>query len=270
MFERIKRLEVGVLLALGMGIIYALVSQTINRVILKDIPLYTGLPSAGWMVALIIAASTLLGFLACLPNQMLFGGLLAGVAGGCLMFIKHAYVTPTVVGSFLPFVSALLSVFLPYTILFFGIALFLRWIIHRLLEDYFIINQLSLNRFLIVFLLLLLAAILGGFSLKNREFRTDLRLVNAQLLEASEAPSISLLPESLQKVPGYYVYRTEPYQLEPSNDTDLFLGETPQGVLERDKGIVRVYYPDGFTLTCLTIDETDQVICEAYNPPITP
>jgi hypothetical protein len=266
MLERLKRIELGMLLATAMGFLYALISQTINQVVIKDIQLHTGMPSPLTMILIIVLAAVVLGFLASLPANAVYGALLSGSAGGVLLTIKAFLTDSAPSQTFLSVVATIFSVFVPSAILFMILALMLRWSVKQLLEGYFIRNKFSLDHFLPILLPLFVAAFMGGVSLKNAEFRHDLHLVDAHLKQANLATTITDLPESLQAIPGFFIHRNEPYQLEPSTDIDLYAGEPPEGILEREKGIILVHYEDGFKLTCLTIDESDRVICEVFVP----
>lgn len=264
--ERIKRIELALLLSFSMGLLYALISQTINQVILNSIPLHSNLPSPAIMIAVIVFSSIVLGVVSVIPDSIIYGVLAAGILGGVFQFIKAFLFTDQINTSWLNIVTLVFSVFLPNAILFIILSLLLHWSINHLLQEYFMVNTLKINRILPILFLLLVAATLGGINLKNSEFRHDLRLVNTHLQQARLAESLSELPDSLRDVPGFFLRRKSSYELEASNQIDLFNGQPPEGVLEREKGIVVVHYEDHYTLTCLTIDKEDRVICEVFVP----
>jgi len=264
--QRLIRIEIGALIGAGMGLLYALFSQLMNPLVLRPINLYSTSPRPWLTVLLITLAAALLGVLTSFHPNMLYGALLGGAAGAALQTLR-AFLLPgfSAIG-FIGVIGAFLSVYIPAFVLFSVIGLLIRWAVENLANDYFKANRFTWQRFYPLLVALGVAALFGGFSLYRSDYRHDLRLVDAYLQEGSRALTAANLPQALRDIPGYFSYSDQPYTLEPSRDITLYAGQPPEGIPESEKGIVLVHFQDDFTLTCLTVDRDDSVICEQFVP----
>lgn len=264
--QRLIRVEIGALIGAGMGLLYALFSQTMNVLVMQPINLYTTMPRPWLTILLFTLAAGLLGGLASFHPNMLYGALLGGAAGAALQTLR-AFLLPgfSAIG-FIGVIGAFLSVYIPAFVLFSVIGLLIRWAVENLANDYFKANRFTWQRFYPLLVALGVAALFGGFSLYRSDYRHDLRLVDAYLKEGSQAISAINLPQPLRDIPGYLSYSDQSYSLEPSRDITLYAGQPPESIPEAEKGIVLVHFQGGFTLTCLTVDRDDSVICEQFVP----
>ena len=259
-FERVK---VGLVIGLGMGLVYALTSQLINRVVLYDVPFFIKFDSPIFSILIITVLGVIWGGIASLPekriNSWVLGTLLGAVGFTVITFLfdEKSY-------AFIPGLARIIVTFLPALLVFFGLSYLLRWSEERLMLDYFTQDRLTTQRYLPILLTLFVTAIIGVFNLKSTEIRHDLRLVNAHIQKAKTSQRVNELPEAVRGITGYMRHADVAYTLESSTDIDLFSGEAPQGTSEASKGIVIVRFEDGFRLICLTIDDSLQVICEEY------
>ncbi len=263
--QRLIRIEIGALIGAGMGLLYSLFSQLMNPLVLRPINLYSTSPRPWLTVLLIILAAALLGVLTGIHPNMIYGALVGGAAAAVLQTLR-AFLVADALSGFIPVINTFLTAFIPSFLLFSLLGLLLRWVVSRLAEGYFSANRLTWPRFYPLLVALGVAALFGGFSLYRADYRHDLRLVDAYLQEGARALTAANLPQALRDIPGYFSYSDQPYSLEPSRDISLYAGQPPEGIPESEKGIVLVHFQDGFTLTCLTVDRDDSVICEQYVP----
>ncbi len=263
---RFERIKVGLVISLMIGIVYAFTSQLINRLVMADLPYQMKIDSLWLAVFLITALVTIWGVITSIP-QKLSSGLILGAGSGAL---GVAVIQLVLIGETKGFLASLADFLTSFTLALFVFALvgyLLRWAERRLMNDYFKANRLTADRALPILISLLAAAVIGAFSLVPAEARNDLRLVHAYLLEAAKNQKSTEIPQALRDVPGFTMHAKVPYTLAPSTDIDLFTTEAPEGTLQREKGIVIVSFDDNFKMTCLTIDNSLQIVCEKYVAP---
>ena len=263
--QRLIRIEIGALIGAGMGLLYSLFSQLMNPLVLRPINLYSTSPRPWLTVLLITLAAALLGVLTSFHPNMVYGAVIGGAAAAVLQALR-AFLAADALTGFIPVINTFLTAFIPAFLLFSLLGLLLRWAVERLATDYFSANRPTWQRFYPLLVTLGVAALFGGFSLYRADYRHDLRLVDAYLQEGSRALTAANLPQALRDIPGYFSYSDQPYTLEPSRDITLYAGQPPEGIPESEKGIVLVHFQDDFTLSCLTVDRDDSVICEQYVP----
>jgi len=260
---RFERIKIGLVIGLVMGLVYALTSQLINRVVLYDVPFLIKFDAPIFSILIITVLGVTWGGITSLPqkkiNSLVLGTLLGAVGFTVITFLfdEKSY-------EFIPGLASIIVTFLPALLVFFGLSYLLRWSEDRLMLDYFKQDRLTTQRYLPIFLTLFVTAIIGVFNLNSTEIRHDLRLVNAHIQRAKTSQRVRELPEAVRGITGYMRHADVAYTLESSTDIDLFTGEAPQGTSEASKGIVIVRFDDGFRLTCLTIDNSLQVLCEEF------
>lgn len=260
---RFERIKIGFVIGLGMGLVYALTSQLINRVVLHDVPIFIKFDAPLFSILIISVLGVIWGGITSLPAKKVNSWVL-GTLLGAISFTVIAFLFDDQSYEFIPGLARVIVIFLPALFAFFGLSYMFRWSEDRLMADYFRQDRLTTQRYLPIFLALLITAILGFFSLKSAEIRSNFRLVDAYLQKAQTSNSVNQLPEAVRGISGYLRHADVTYTLDSSNDIDMFTGEAPQGTSEESKGIVIVRFEDGFRLTCLTIDDSLQVLCEEY------
>ena len=251
---RFERFKIGLVIGFGMGLVYGLTSQLINRIVLFDIPFFIKFDAPLLSILIITVLGVVWGGITSLAEKkvvsLVLGTLLGavGFTGIIFLFDDQNY-------EFISGLARTVVIFLPALFAFFGLSYLFRWSEDRLILDYFNQDRLTTRRYLSIFLALFITAILGVFGLKSAEIRNDFRLVDAYLQKAQTSTSINELPEAVRGISGYLRHADVAYTLDFSRDIDLFTGEAPQGTSEESKGIVIVRFDDGFRLTCLTIDD---------------
>ena len=263
---RFERIKVGLVISLMIGIVYAFTSQLINRLVLADLPFHLEFDTLWLAVILITVLIAIWGGITSVP-QKLTNALILGAATGGVGFAVTQLVVMEEISGFLAALAAFLTDMVLGVLIFALMAYLLRWAEQRLMNDYFKVNRLTADRALPILISLLAAAVIGAFSLVPAEARYDLRLVNAYLLEAAKSQKSTEIPQVLRDVPGFTMHAKVPYTLAPSTDIDLFTSEAPEGTLQREKGIVIIRFDDNFKMTCLTIDNSLQIVCEKYATP---
>ncbi len=258
---RFERVKIVLVISFAMGLIYALTNQFINRIVLVNVPLYAAIGSPLLSIIGITCLIAIWGTITAIPQKVVYKLVLGSFSGALGAGVLVLIVRDVRLG-FLDSLAIFLTRFIAALPLFLMMAYFLHWSVQRLMTEYFSAKRLSPNRALPIMITLLMAAVIGGFGLISAEGRGDLRLVDAYLVEGASSKTISSLPLALRNVPGYLSHAKVTYTLEPTTDIDLFTGEAPEGTLQREKGIVIVRFNDGFRMTCLTIDESVEIVCE--------
>jgi len=260
---RFERIKIGLVIGLGMGLVYALTSQLINRVVLHDVPFFIKFDAPLLSILIITVLGIVWGGITSLPekkvNSSVLGTLLGAVGFTVITFLFDDQSYELISG-----LARVVVIFFPALLAFFGLSFLFRWSEDSLMLDYFKQDRLTTQRYLPILLALFITAILGVFSLKSAEIRSDFRLVDAYLQKAQTSKSVNELPEAVRGIDGYLRHTDVAYTLDSSSEVDMFTGEAPQGTSEESKGIVIVRFEDGFRLTCLTIDDSLQVICEEF------
>lgn len=260
---RFERLKIGMVIGLGMGLIYALTSQLINRIVLYDVPFFIKFDAPLISILIITGLGVVWGGITSLPEKLV-NGILLGTLVGAVSFTLVTFLFDEKNYDFVPGLARFIVIFLPAVLVFSGLSYMFRWSEGRLMLEYFNQDRLTSQRFIPLLSALFITSIIGVFNLKSIDIRKDLRLVDSYLEKAKTIQRINELPETFQNITGFMRHAQIAYTLEPSTDIDLFTGEAPQGTSEASKGIVIVRFDDGFRLTCLTIDNSLQVLCEEF------
>jgi len=231
---RFERIKIGLVIGLGMGLVYALTSQLINRVVLFDVPFYIKFDAPLFSILIITVLGVIWGGITSLPEKKL-NSLILGTLLGAISYTVITFLFDDQSYEFIPGVARVIVVFLPALLAFIGLSYMLRWSEDKLMLDYFKQDRLTTQRYLPIFLALFITAILGVFSLISAEIRSDFRLVDAYLQKAQTGVSVNELPEAFRSIIGYLRHADVAYSLDSSIDVDMFTGEAPQGTSEASK-----------------------------------
>ncbi len=240
--QRIKRVGAGVAYGLLLGVIYALVSGTIDVVTFPDLPLRVDWPTLWTDIALSGAGGMVLGAVAAWPENSWLGTL---AGAGAIMAWE-------MLRSFLrldnPAWFVLVILVLPLVVLSLPIAGVFRWSVGRHLR---VMQRPRLRRRLVglgglVLTILALAAFAGSWSRMTGTSEDALRKVNS-VVKIALAPSTQQMPDAFKNVPDFRAQVGHAYWLS-QQDSSVF----PTGV------DVQIVFDNGFVVTCLVDTETDQ------------
>ncbi|MCJ7695271.1 MAG: hypothetical protein MUO40_07565 [Anaerolineaceae bacterium] len=267
--QKLERIKLGLVIGALMGMFYALVNQLINRILLEGFHIYYKVDAPIYIILLITFLGALWGFFTSISTSKANSIVLGSILGALGMMVEALIFSDVLPRTIITIGNILFRTFLPGLIIFGVLSFMFRWVEGQLMKDYFTEEKFSVKRYLPIYLILIVSSGLGSMGLLPSEIRQDLRLVNAYMQKGASTKSVSELPSGLKGISGYQRHATIPYSLEPSDNIDLFTGEAPQGTGELSKGIVLVHFEDNYTLTCLTIDNSINVICENYVEPET-
>jgi MFS family permease len=240
--QRILRLAAGVVYGLLLGMLYALVSGTIDAVTFPDLPLRVDWKSLWSDIAISGAGGMVLGAVAAWPENAL-AGTLAGAA---------AIVTWEMLRSLLrlssPLGLVLAFLVLPLVVLSLPIAAIFRWSVSR---HWRVMQRPRLRRRLVglgglVLTIIALATFAGSWSRMAGASEDAVRKVNT-VVKIALASSGQQMPDAFKTVPNFQARASHTYWLS-QQASSVF----PTGI------DVQVAFDNGYVLTCLVETETGQ------------
>ena len=263
MSERSRR-SLGAIFGVAMGLVYALVAQNINPLLLPGVPLYLPPPGRFTTILLTILLGGLLGLVAAWPEDAIPGVLYSALAGIVVTSLYSIFLAEggdhQVFGMLIIFIFT----FLPRAVLFIPMSATIRWAVSvwqaELQTVTFSVTKLALS----LGLVLLLAGLVGLFSLYSRQGREALRTTHALLQQAQQSSSAAELPEEIKAVDGFSQAGVGAYKLRLSDDPDKLpiarvaaaYGETEYAVLVR--------FDNGFRFACVYGEPGTPPVCRAY------
>ncbi len=252
---------IGILFGAWMGGVYALASGGINKLFLPDVPLAP--PSGGLGVYLVqyILFGGFLGLICSLPENTAVGLVLGGLATA-IMLVTQVLARTWGQESLGTLLMYLLCIFLPLIILMMPISFFIRAGVDAQ-KPHYDRPYLWARKYIIPFILTLVAILLGAFSLYSKDVRLAIRTVNEMILEGNQSNSISALPKSLQDVSGFLENAYGNYNLTWSDRVDTFRGPVPAGA-ELSQFLVIARYDNGFSFACVFSSNLGIPNCVVY------
>lgn len=239
----------GVIFGAWLALVYAFVSDWINRAFLPGIPLAE--PQGGIFVYLItsLLIGALIGLVTCWPHNTWIGSLLGGIAGAVIVFLgpwKIALATPEqAIGTF--FLT--LYTFMPLMVLLIPAAFLIRYSVSHFPTH----RQDALNprRVLVPVLVSVLAIILGVLALYPEEVRVGFQTTHQLIQQGMKAGSKNI-PEKLQSVQGFFPNANGRYSLEYSQDVEDYMGLRPVTSRINSDFLIVATFENGFSLACVS------------------
>lgn len=253
--DDIYRRLLGLAAGAGLGLGYGLVSESINRLLLQDIPLYSALGLSGGLL-LWTGVGLLLGGLCAWTHESLPGLALSTLFGGLLVWgVTFSQGEQDALTTLTKIFSAL-YLFLPLTALILPFTGLLRWTINRLVEMHQDRRGGRL-RYLLISLPLIFGALLGSFTAYPSYGREMVRSMHAMLQQAARATQVEQLPTPLQhfRVEGFIPSNQTPYTLEWLEvDVNRYALALPgaQGGMQTSGVLAR--YASGYRLLCIYVE----------------
>lgn len=249
-FPATQRRVLGFALGGGMGLLFALVSQFINPVVMTGIPLYQPPPGPFARALGGMVGGAILGLLAAWPREGLTGVVVSAIAGATAISL-------TTLGAALrrgEFVAPLLVTvytFLPRLFFYLPHSALVRWGISEWREAG-PPPPFDLRRHGRAALVTMgLAALLGGCSLRSEEARQAMIAMDRLLQGATQAATTDDLPKPLQRVEGFVPEASGDYSLQWGEELDEFQGVRPITDEEREETLIIIRYESGFFFRCL-------------------
>jgi hypothetical protein len=263
---RYRRL-IGILLGTGIGLIYGLVSQAINCIVLPGIPLYHPPLGPVGNIGLCVFVGASLGLVnAWLPDAV--ASTFLGSATGALMITISSLLTG---GLDLDVISAKAAmtalIFLPIAAVLVPLLALHRWATNKEIEAQ--VDQIPAQRRVLVPLaLLILAGSIGAFFLYPARARTVISRTNAMLQAGITTSDASGLPSPLQsdRVGGFLEKAQGSYTLEWDN-ADINRFAIPHRMADRpgEESVVIARFENGWMLVCLFPTAEAEPSCKEFD-----
>lgn len=249
-FPAAQRRVLGFFFGGSMGLLYGLVSEFINPIVLPGIPLYQ--PSPGPLLRALggMAGGAILGLVAAWPREGVIGVIVSATAGAAAISLstlaaalrRGEFVAPILVTAY---------TFLPRLFFYLPHAALVRWGISEWREagppPPFDVRRHGR----VALIALGLAALVGGCSLRSDEARRAMAAMDRLLQGAAQAATTEDLPKPLQRVEGFLAEASGDYSLQWSDELERFQGVRPITDEEREETLIIIRYESGLTFQCI-------------------
>jgi hypothetical protein len=262
----IYRRNTGLILGAGLGFVYGMVSQSINRIFLPDVPLYQapfGLPGNIILWTLIGA---LLGLVAALPDESVVGALYGGVTGAALLTLFTLSTGRIERDTWTIMVISVLFLFLPMVGAFTLIVAIQRWAVNKLVEAH-LESEPAWVYLSLPILLMVLVGTIGTSSLMPPYARIMLTRTERMLQNGLSSMQESQLPEPLQRerVGGFLDNATNQYSLEWQNQNiNRFAIPRPASNRPWEESAVIARFKNGWILVCIYAKSDAEPACKGF------
>lgn len=241
---RLGRRASGVVIGLLLAVVYSLVANTIDALVMRDVPLRVDWPAVWVGLALAGLGGAVLGALTAWPEAGWLGSLV-GAAG---------YVAWSFIQSYLKLQAAtliFLPLFLPLVMMSLPLAVFLRWSAGRQehLQDQPGLARWRAQAWLVI-MVLAVGAFAGSWAQMPASSQEAMRRVHRVLSVTLAEPAGTPLPAAFQALPALRNHADSPYELE--------LRSASPGGNQVD---VRVLFADGYRISCTTDLEASWLLC---------
>lgn len=257
---------IGMLLGAGIGLTYGLVSQAINYIALPGIHFYQPPLGAVGNTVLYVFVGASLGLVnAWLPNAVTSTFL--GSATGALMITLSALLAGGSDSDGISTKAAMTAlIFLPIAAALVPLLALHRWATNKEIEAR--IDQIpAWRRVLAPLALLILAGIVGAFSLYPARARIVISRMKVMLQAGTATSDVSGLPTPLQsdRVGGFLQQAQGSYTLEWDH-TDINRFAIPRRMVERsEESVVIARFENGWMLVCLFPNANTEPSCKGFD-----
>lgn len=241
----------GLLFGAGVGFIYSLVSATINHIYIRDIPLYLDASAVFNHVILTTLAGAAMGYVVNWPEQGVIGVAVASLLGTLAMIITSVANALAGGGQVAVVLLAYVYIGMPIAVMFIPLSGLFRWAAGSF-QNKIRSRGWGARSLKIPMALVLLAILVGSFSLYSAEARKTLYKMNGYIQEAQVSGN-EKIPAAFQQVAQIARQGGQDYTLEWSDD----LGRFPM-LLADDAGyrgftyqVVLAHFKSGETIACL-------------------
>ena len=261
MTEHAFRRWTGGLLGAVLGLVYALSSQWLNRVLVPGVPLYQ--PPFGPFGNTVLSTSVgaLLGLLAVWPERW-YVGTFASAAVGTLLVQTAVALTASDTLRAMP---VTVCIFLPVAAMLLPLVALVRWATDKQVLAR-LDRQPIWRRVLLPLLLIVLAGGVGALSLYPARAHQPLVRMNA-IVQAAQQASESGLPATFQVIdaPGYPERLRGSYTLDWERENLSRFGIPRPLESEADQIAVLARFESGYAFACLFVPGEDAARCRGYD-----
>jgi hypothetical protein len=260
--DRYRRIA-GVAIGAGLGLVFGLVSQSINSIVMPGLPFYQ--PPFGPVVNAVLCflGGTLLGLVSAWPHESAPGIVTAGVAGAlCIGGLTLA--TARLDWNSGPgVIVTTLILLLPLSALVVPIVWSLRWAANKQ-EDSYLAGYFTWSRVLAPLILVMVTGGLAATVLYPPEARPVLARMNAMVRAGLAASDPQALPRPLQSqaMDGFLDHATGAYTLEWTQQLDRYGMIVYSTASPRDQSGVIAHFENGWTFACLFATSEVEPVCK--------
>jgi len=263
MSEKARR-TLGAAFGAAMGLVYSLVAQNLNTLVLPGIPVYQPPPGRFTSILLAVVLGGLLGLIAAWPEDAIPGVLYSALAGIGITSIYTMLLSEGGDNQVFGMLIVFIFTFLPRAILFVPMSAMTRWAVSiwqaELQTVTFSVRKLALS----LGLVLLLSGLVGLFSLYPRQGRDALVTTHALIQQAQKSTSVGGYPEEIKAVYGFSQAGVGSYTLRLSDDPDRLPISRPIAGYNETEYAVLVRFENGFRFACVYVKPGASPICRAY------
>jgi hypothetical protein len=253
-----SRRVLGAVIGLLTGLLYSVISQTINLIALPGIPFYQeGLGTLG-IILLTAFGGGVMGLLAAWPDEAIQGvitGALVGAAISTLGTVIDVRASTVAAERLVGAYAVLFITFLPRAFVYAPVA----WLIRRTVgiwENEVVRETLSFRKMALGLVpLLVLAVVFGALALYPQDARYALRTTDDLIQAGMRANGADELPSALRPIDGFLQGAQGPYSLLLGDDPDVLPVQRPMSSYMVQEYAVFVNFENGFRFGC------------AYTPP---
>jgi hypothetical protein len=263
MSEKSRR-TLGAAFGAGMGLLYALVAQSINPLFLPGVPLYPS-PS-GRLTAILLSAllGGVLGLVAAWPDDAVPGVILSAITGIVLTTLYSVYGPGQANAPLAPTFIVFVFTFLPRALLFVPLAILVRWLLSRWSDELQSTNYSVRKMLLSLAAALAVAGLAGLLSLYPQGGRIALRGMDSIIQAGLAAGRTGSLPHELQSVDGFLQEAQGAYTLQLSDNADFLNVPVPTTSYSENQYTVLAVFDSGFRFGCVFFSSGSQAACSAY------
>jgi hypothetical protein len=260
-YRRIAGATLGALL----GLVYGLVSQTINMILLPGYSFYQP-PFGPWVNAsLCVLGGALLGLITAWPKDGLWGtvlgSLVSAVAIGIYTLLSITLDPARISGTLV----AIAFLIMPIFGFFVPLVAILRWTSSKQEEQH--TDTVSIfKRLPTPLALLIVMGLIGSCSQYSEQARQVIPKMDALIKAGQQASDASSLPKALRadEVVGFLERAHGPFTLEWRRGDDLTSYAIPRPITDlpgRESGVI-ARFANGWTLICIFAPDNDEPSCK--------
>ncbi|MGW8251935.1 MAG: hypothetical protein ACWGO1_14940 [Anaerolineales bacterium] len=262
----IDRRLLGVLLGSSMGLVYGIVSQSINKIMLPGIMLHQPPFGMAGNILLWLLVGAILGFVSAIPEETLSGVILGATVGAVFVTIISLLTGRTDAGVWAGKFISVLILFVPIAALLVPVTGVFRWAINKVIEAR-IDSDSTWRTVRRPLLLVVLVAAIGTFALLPPHARIMLARTDAMLEKGLQSTSTDQLPEALQheRVGGFMQHASLEYTLQWQNK-NINRFAIPRPLTDRpwEESAIIAHFDSGWRLVCIYADSEAQPACRGF------
>jgi hypothetical protein len=255
----------GLLFGAGLGLMFGLTSQLVNRILLPGVPLYQPPlgPFGNILIGMLVGA--LLGVICAWPESSLTGTFVAGAVAAVALLTGNALLAETGSSSLVTRLLASIVLLLPIWALLALLIAALRWGVNKLADAH--ADHLPLRAGIAIpAVLLLIVSAAGAMSIYRGEARALLTRTHALLRAGQAAAAAEALPAPLA-VPaaGSFLENGRgPYALSwQQQGIEKFRIARPVENFDNHSAVV-AHFKNGWNLVCLYVTSERPPLCQAF------